>query len=163
MLKTCGEPGTILIRRHRLVRSLRVCMYRCRPGPVLSAPRSRTMAAIVNRRTPVRNPLANETCRGVGWAVADPPWPSHHGRGRRHGRAAVITALMGPGDDDGASVDRSHLHGRLYGELEHLAGPMVRSWVRQRLEGRSERWLRSQLLTARAAIDRVLDEVIPHG
>lgn len=68
---------------------------------------------------------------------------------------------MGPGSDDD-SVDRSHLHGRLYDELGDLAGPLARSWARSRLEARSERWLRDQLLTARAAIDRVLEE-IPRG
>lgn len=68
----------------------------------------------------------------------------------------MITELrMGPGEAE-PRVSRSDLHDRLYDELTEYVGPLWRSWARQRLEARTERWLRSQLLLIRDAIDRVL-------
>lgn len=57
-----------------------------------------------------------------------------------------------------ARASRSDLHDRLYVEIDGLIGTAWRSWVRDRLDARTERWLRRQLLAAREAIDRVLLE-----
>ncbi len=69
----------------------------------------------------------------------------------------ISSLLLGPGDAE-PRVSRSDLHDRLYGEIDAYVGPMWRSWTRQRLEARTERFLRDQLLLIRAAIDRVITE-----
>lgn len=67
----------------------------------------------------------------------------------------ISSLLSGPGESE-PRVSRSDLHDDVYEELEGYLGPLWRSWVRQRLEARSERYLRDQLLLIRGAIDRVL-------
>jgi hypothetical protein len=53
---------------------------------------------------------------------------------------------------------RSDLHDRLYAEVAQMVGSVGTTWARGKLEGKSERFLRRQLLAVREAIDRVLLE-----